>query len=106
MARSSSIGLGYYRLDVDDRTTFRIRRGLATVIPAGGEATDLAENSQVILEGTESATVTESAAAAVDAWDRWNDDRDTRLTQRSRSARYVSSDVAGVDELDRWASGA
>lgn len=93
---------GYYRLDVDDRTTFTTRRGLATVIPAGGEATDIAENSEVLLEGTESATVTESVAAAGDAWDRWNDDRDTRLTKRSRSAQYVSSDVAGVDELDRW----
>ncbi len=92
---------GYYRLDVDDRTTFIARRGgPVTVIPAGGETTDIREGGQIVLEGTETATVVAGPAIDVDAWDRWNYDRTARLGERPRSAKYVPPDVAGVYELD------
>ncbi len=43
-------------------------------------------------------------AAARDAWDNWNDQRDAYL-ERSQSGRYVSPDVYGTEDLDaygRW----
>ena len=43
-------------------------------------------------------------ASARDAWDTWNDQRDTYL-ERSQSNRYVSQDINGAEDLDaygRW----
>lgn len=50
---------GYYRVDIDENTTaFSTRRGgAATVAPAAGETTDVAEDQQIILEGTETVQV-------------------------------------------------
>src|SRR5262249_5621241 len=44
---------GYYRVDVDDsRTTFATRRGgQATLVPANGDATEIAPDQQAVLEG-------------------------------------------------------
>jgi len=94
---------GYYRVDVDDTgTTFITRRGgMATVIPAGGAETDVPENQQVVLQGTENAQVAMNAAPDPDPWDRWNSDRTAPLAEAPRSAQYVPPDVAGVDDLDR-----
>jgi len=93
---------GYYRIDVTDRTVLTTRRGgPATVIPAGAEGpTEVAAHRQVVLEGTEVANVSVETAAAGDAWDRWNHDRAAQFATRTVHARYVSSDVAGVDDLD------
>ena len=52
------------------------------------------------MRGTEGPSVATYAAADLDAWDRWNYDRTDRLIA-SASARYVSSDVYGLDALDR-----
>jgi hypothetical protein len=94
---------GYYRVDVDDSTTFTTRRGgAATVVPAGGETSDIDPDRQVVLEGTETTTVTSSAAPDLDDWDRWNFDRTAHLAERSRSAEYVPAPVAGVDDLDSY----
>ncbi len=95
---------GYYRVDVDDdRTTFTTRRGgVATVIPGGGEETDVGESQQVVLEGDATITVEANPAPAVDAWDRWNYDRTGRRPERPRGAEYVPPTVAGVDELDAY----
>ncbi len=94
---------GYYRVDVDDNgTAFVARRGgAATVIPAGGEETDVPENRQVVLRGTENVEVAVNAAPDPDEWDRWNDARTAPLAETPRSAQYVPPDVAGVDDLDR-----
>jgi hypothetical protein len=37
----------------------------------------------------------------VDAWDRWNRNRTAQLGGAPRNGQYVSSNVAGVDDLDR-----
>ena len=94
---------GYYRVDIDDGTTFATRRGgPATVIPAGAtEASDVKARQQVVLQGTEGAVASTAPAPDADAWDRWNEERTAQLSEPSRSARYVSPDVAGVDDLDR-----
>ena len=94
---------GYYRVDVDDNTTFTARRGgVATLVPAGGDTTDVDTDRQVVLAGAETATVTVSAAPDADDWDRWNFDRTGHLAERSRSAEYVPPAVAGVDDLDSY----
>ncbi len=95
---------GYYRVDVgDDGTTFTTHRGgVATMIPAGGERSDVPADQQVVLAGTETARVAISAAPAEDAWDRWNYDRTGGRPERPRSAQYVPPALAGVDDLDAY----
>ena len=96
--------VGYYRTAVDDHgTTFITRRGGdATVIPAAGEASDVPDGQQVVLQGTDTATANASPAPAPDAWDRWNDSRDGEHPEHVRSAEYVPPNVAGADDLDRY----
>ncbi len=93
---------GYYRVDVDDNgTTFIVRQGgAATVIPAGGADTDIPDNQQVVLQGTENVQVAMSPAPDLDPWDRWNGERAKPLAEAPRSAQYVPADVAGIDDLD------
>ncbi|TMA82200.1 MAG: hypothetical protein E6J72_03345 [Deltaproteobacteria bacterium] len=94
---------GYYRVDVGDNTTFITRRGGAvTVVPAGGETTDLGPDQQIVLEGTDNVRVATYAAPDVDDWDRWNFDRTAHLAERPRSAEYVPPAVAGGDDLDAY----
>ena len=97
-------GPGYYRIDVEEsKTAFSARRGgTATVVPATGETTNVADNEQTILDGTDTVQVTVNAAPAPDAWDRWNDDRTAQLGEAPRSAQYVPAEIAGADDLDRY----
>src|SRR5437667_313194 len=94
---------GYYRIDVDqDRTTFSTRRGgQATLTPANGEATDVGPDKQVVLEGSDTPQLTANAAPDPDEWDRWNLDRSGHEGGPSPSARYVSPEVTGAEDLDR-----
>ena len=72
------------------------------MIPAGGAPpTDVAVNEQVVLRGTEVASVSSHPAPNVDAWDRWNRNRTAQLAGAPRNGQYVSSNVAGVDDLAR-----
>ena len=95
---------GYYRVDIDEnRTAFSARRGGAAIVaPAAGETADVADNQQIILDGTETVQVNVSAAPALDEWDRWNYDRTAQLAEAPRSAQYAPPDIAGVDDLDRY----
>jgi hypothetical protein len=94
---------GYYRVDVSDGTTTFIARrgGRATMIPAGGAPVAIAPSEQVVVEGADTPHVETYAAAEVDAWDRWNYDRTDDLID-AVSARYVSSGVYGIDNLDQY----
>jgi hypothetical protein len=97
--------IGYYRFDVDDQATrFSARRGgIARVVPAGGEGEiEVGSAQQVVVTGTETAQLERIAAATDDAWDRWNYDRTGGLGEQPRSVQYVSPEVAGVDDLDRY----
>ena len=95
---------GYYRFDVDDETTTFTTRdnGQARMIPAGGESVEVPSDQRVILRGTDPATVSGGPAPADDIWDRWNHDRTAQLGERPVSSAYVPSDVAGLDDLDRY----
>jgi len=94
--------MGFYRADVEsDTTTFRAHRGgVATVTPAGGEASLVGGNQQVVVTGAESPRVETGAAPALSAWDKWNSER-TDYVIRSASARYVPRGTYGTEELDQ-----
>jgi hypothetical protein len=93
---------GYYRVHVNgDRTSFIARRGgRATVTPANGQAASIAPSEEVIIEGDAAPRVATYAAPPLDEWDRWNYARTDYLGE-AVSARYVSSGVYGVSDLDR-----
>jgi hypothetical protein len=94
---------GYYRLDVGgDATTFVIRRGgRATISSAAAGAMTLRSGEQVVARDRAEPSVAIHAAPALDAWDRWNYERTDHLIA-SASTRYVSPQVYGLDELDRY----
>src|SRR5438132_11962537 len=96
---------GYYRADVtQERTSLITRRaGQATMTPAGGQAVAIAPSEEVVVEGTPTPTVQSYVAPELDAWDQWNYTRTDHLLE-AVSARYVPSDVYGVDDLDQHGS--
>src|SRR6266508_2886157 len=65
---------GYYHAEVTEAsTTFDTHRGgSATVTPAGGAATAVGANQQVLISGPDPPRVEMAAAPALSAWDRWN----------------------------------
>jgi len=92
---------GYYRVDVDDDTTFTVRNGgAASVVPGGGEAQDIGADHRAVLHGTDQATVSVEGAPPPDEWDRWNADRGGRRPAKPRGAQYVPPPVSGIDDLD------
>ncbi|MCC6763624.1 MAG: hypothetical protein IT293_03090 [Deltaproteobacteria bacterium] len=98
---------GYYRFDVDDQSArLTVRRGgIARVVPAGGSdevEVEVDSGQTVVVRGTDTGDLARVAPAGEDAWDRWNYDRTAGLSDEPQSVRYVSSDVAGVDDLDRY----
>jgi hypothetical protein len=94
---------GYYRVDVEDtRTVFGVRRGgRASATGENGESYDVGDEQRLVL-GDDATRYGVEPVAALDDWDRWNYDRTGKLGDAPRSAQYVSSDVAGVDDLDRY----
>jgi hypothetical protein len=99
---------GGYRLDVDDRderAQFAVWSGRAEARGGGGSRT-LHSDESVELVGGDDPTLEAVAAGAPDSLDLWAEDRDHREDQ-SRTARYVSRDVVGYEELDgygEWAA--
>jgi hypothetical protein len=96
---------GYYHAEVTQESTrFDTHRGgSATVTPAGGAATPVAANQQVIITGTDSPRVEMAAAPALSAWDLWNYKRTDYLLQPA-SARYVPPAVYGGEALNQYGS--
>jgi hypothetical protein len=93
---------GYYRLDVSDSdSTFATHNGgRARMTSITGSVTTLGPDEQVVVGGGLDDVVT-SAASDLDAWDRWNIDRTADVIE-SPSTRYVSQEVYGVNDLDRY----
>lgn len=94
---------GYYRADVTPtQTSFITRRGgRATMTPAGSQSVAITSSEEVVLEGTPAPTVQSYVAPELDVWDQWNYARTDHLLE-AVSARYVSSAVYGVDDLDHY----
>jgi len=91
---------GYYHVDLqEDSATFRSHRGgSATITPAGGTATPLATNQQIVVTGTETPRVDAGPAPQLTAWDRWNYQRTAYLLQPSLT-QHVSASMYGTEAL-------
>jgi hypothetical protein len=101
-------GLASVRVEVapDNSTRVTVRHGEVEVYtPKGTERIN--ENNTMVLRGSpDDPEFQVSYATAPDAWDTWNDQRDTYLN-RAQSPRYVSQDVTGTEDLDnygRWSN--
>ncbi|PYM73440.1 MAG: hypothetical protein DME10_09885 [Candidatus Rokuibacteriota bacterium] len=96
---------GYYHAEVTQEfTAFDTHRGgSATVTPAGGAATPVAANQQVMITGTDSPRVEMAAAPPLSAWDRWNHQRTAYLLQPVNT-QNVSPSMYGTEELAQHGS--
>jgi len=96
---------GEYRIDVDpDReTSVVLTRSGDGEVTGGGQAFAVHPRQQAQVSGTDSLTYDVNDAAPPDQWDNWCADRDRR-EDRSESARYVSRDMIGYEDLDQYGS--
>ena len=97
---------GTYRISVDasgSNTTISTHNGQGEAT-GGGSAYSLYAGDSVVFSGTDQLRAEAQAyAAEQDAFGAWGDDRDRR-SDRSESARYVSADVVGYQDLDEHGS--
>ena len=97
---------GEYRLDVSengDQTTAVVWRGDAE-INGGGSSYRMNEGQQGTFSGVDQLTYDVSGIGQEDAFDVWCRGRNER-EDRAQSARYVSDDMTGYEDLDdygRW----
>jgi len=101
-ARFSILSDGRYRIDTDperEESSLTVFAGDARMESQGGRIRVTAGSTVRVFGGPSSSYVTERAR--VDAFDRWTDARDRDWTD-SRSRRYVSTNMTGYEELDRY----
>ncbi len=97
---------GDYRVGADPNaqtTTITVRVGDGEVT-GGGQTFPVHAGQQAIVRGGDQITYDVEPAPGPDAWDQWSTSRDGR-EDRSPSARYVSREVPGYEDLDqngRW----
>lgn len=94
---------GDYRFDVDpnsDKTIITVWRGEGEST-GDGPAVRIHENQQARFSNGTSLTNDIHAAPSPDGFDEWASSRDGRL-DHSVSARYVSPDVVGYEDLDEY----
>lgn len=94
---------GEYRIDADptaQTTTITVRDGDGEVT-GGGQTFEVHAHQQAIVRGGDQITYDVESAPGADAWDQWSTSRDRREDQ-SPSARYVSREVPGYDDLDQY----
>ncbi|HZZ11233.1 MAG TPA: DUF6600 domain-containing protein [Paraburkholderia sp.] len=94
-------GPGDYRVDVapdGSGTTVTVRSGSATVYGDAGQV-PVAAGQQIRFAGTNLQQVADNGAPGLDEFDQWASSRDAG-EDRSVSARYVSRDVPGYEDLD------
>ncbi|MGF6968458.1 hypothetical protein OKW43_005486 [Paraburkholderia sp. WC7.3g] len=94
-------GPGDYRVDVapdGSSTTVTVRSGSAIAYGDGGQA-PIAAGQQLRFAGTTLQQLADNRAPALDELDQWAASRDA-TEDRSLSARYVSRDVPGYEDLD------
>jgi hypothetical protein len=94
---------GDYRFDVDpnaDKTVITVWRGEGEST-GDGPAVRIRENQQARFTNGTSMQNDVHGAPALDSFDEWASSRDHRL-DHSASARYVSPDVVGYEDLDEY----
>jgi hypothetical protein len=92
---------GEYRVDVDpngNATTVTVREGEGSAT-GGGSEFHMDSGDQATFTGTDTLTFDAGQARSFDDFDNWCRSRDDR-EERAQSARYVSRDVIGYDDLD------
>jgi len=92
---------GTYRVDVDsggDTTAVTVRHGQADVTAAGSAFPVHAEETAVV-SGGDSPSYDIRGASQPDEWEDWCSTRDRRFDD-SRTARYVSRETIGYEDLD------
>jgi hypothetical protein len=93
--------VGEYNLEVDvetDRTIVKTRSGEAEMV--ADKASHLVKDGQVgVFTGLDHLVVSRETLGPRTEFEAWANDRDRR-EQTSRSARYVSRDVVGYEDLD------
>lgn len=94
---------GDYRIDVDPNgssSTITLRSGSAE-ITASGKAYSANAGQQYVFTGSDQLTYDARPVPERDDFDSWGASRD-QLEDRSQSARYVSRDVIGYQDLDTY----
>ena len=94
---------GQYRIDVNPNsltTVIAVRDGEGEVT-GGGEAFPVYARQRVIVTGDQQINYNLAAAGGADEFDQWCSTRDRREDQ-SLSARYVSREIPGYDDLDQY----
>ena len=94
---------GEYRIDANpdaQSTIITVRDGEGDVT-GGGDTFPVYARQQVVVRGNDQIAYNLASAPGADAWDQWCSSRDRREDQ-SLSARYVSREVAGYDDLDQY----
>jgi hypothetical protein len=92
---------GSYRIDVNengDTTIVTVREGQGEVT-GGGSAYPVRAGDSAAFTGTDQLTADVQGIANDDDFDQWNNSRDQRW-EHSTSARYVSDDAVGYEDLD------
>jgi hypothetical protein len=93
---------GTYRINVDeggDATSIRVRDGEGQVT-GGGASYSVRAHDDAVFSGVDQLNAdVQDLNADYDEFDSWSANRDRR-GERSRSARYVSQDVVGYEDLD------
>lgn len=97
---------GEYRIDVDapaGTTRVTVHAGAATAYGDPGQPLALASGSELVFSGRDLGLLSSRPAATRDALDQWADLRDAQR-ERSVSARYLSRDMPGYQQLDAHGS--
>ncbi|MGD0500619.1 MAG: DUF6600 domain-containing protein [Bryobacteraceae bacterium] len=96
---------GEYRIDAnpDSETTTVAVRGGDGEVTGGGQAFPVHAGQQAIVVGSDQITYSMVPAPGADGWDQWNSSRDRREDE-SLSARYVSREMDGYEDLDQYGS--
>jgi hypothetical protein len=94
---------GEYRIGAnpDSQTTNVTVRSGAGEVTGGGSAFPVSASQQAIVVGGDQTTFNLVSAPGTDGWDQWSASRDLR-EDRSPSARYVSREVGGYEDLDDY----
>ncbi len=94
---------GTYRIDVNEAgdTTIVSVRGGEGEVTGGGQAYSVHANQTATFQGTDQLNADVQQGAGDDDFDQWCADRDLR-EDHSSSARYVSPDVIGYEDLDEY----
>jgi hypothetical protein len=95
---------GEYRLDVSsdgDTSHVTVWSGRAEVT-AAGKTFDVGANQTGTVIGADTPSYDVATAGAPDEFDRWVLARDARADQATASRRYVSTDIAGTEDLDEY----